>query len=258
MSVKRVRCILLLLALCTVTNLSFSAPERSAPPRVLYYMIGSNLESKKNAASADLLEILRAHPGEGTEIYVLAGGAQAWSLDRNMDRRITLLRPENGEFLAEPFPPELSMGEGDTLRLFLEQCAPAEGPWHLIFWGHGGGIPPAIGWDENHDDAWLSVAAIAETLSGMDHPPAVVGMDACGMCTAEVLQALSDCCSYFVANTAEETTEGWPHHMYLAELTGDPLHDAGKIRDAANIGQKRAGEPETTQAVSMQAYQHGQ
>lgn len=241
-----------------LTIISFSFAENPAPLRVLYYMIGSNLESKIEAASADLLEILRSRPGESTEIHVLAGGAEKWKLNPDMDRCVTLLRPENGIFLSEPFPPELSMGSGDTLQIFLEQCAPAQGPWYLIFWGHGGDNPAGIGWDENHGDAWLSVKVISEILSAMENPPAVIGMDACGMYTQEVLQELSECCCYFVANTAEETTEGWPHHLYLAELTGSAQSDAEKICDAANIGQRRVREPETARAVSMTEYQCNQ
>ena len=252
---QQLLCGFLLPMLIALTLLSASFSEEEGQLRVLYYMIGSNLESKKEAASADLLEILRSCPGENTEIHVLAGGAERWKLNPDMDRRVTLLRPEHGEFLSAPFPPELSMGSGETLRIFLEQCAPAEGSWHLIFWGHGGDRPAGIGWDENHEDAWLSVRVISEVLSAMKNPPTVVGMDACGMCTPEVLQELSDCCCYFVSDTAEETTEGWPHHVYLAELTGSPRHDAEKIRDAANIGQKRAGKPETTLAVRMKGYQ---
>ena len=86
---------------------------------LLVYMTGSDLESQGQAASRDLREMAEALPEGGIRLLVQTGGAASWGEGLPADRisRLEILpgRIETAESL-----PDQSMGEGDTLRDFLQ------------------------------------------------------------------------------------------------------------------------------------------
>ena len=86
---------------------------------LMLYMIGSNLETERGAATADLMEIAAAEYGENLKIVFQAGGAKAWSLKdiRGTDPGRYELRDGKIEFLGSAG--SVSMTDRKTLADFL-------------------------------------------------------------------------------------------------------------------------------------------
>ncbi len=211
------------------------AAEQQKDYTVLIYMIGSDLEGKSGAASADIDEItdtLKRSQGELDEcvsIVVEYGGSTEWKNSTLAKAGFLHGRFEltqNGiENLTEL--PATSMGDEAVLQEFLvygTQEYPAE-DYILIFWDHGEGPVRGYGCDELYRGDSLTLAEIGQSFisSGMEqyHFP-VVGFDACLMGGIETVYIMPDNVDYLVASAEEEPTDGW-NYAWLEILTGKEL-----------------------------------
>ena len=206
-----------------------SSLAEAGPFTLLVYMTGSDLESRGQAASGDLREMAAALPEDsGIRVLVQTGGALSWGEGLPADRinRLEILpgRTENAESL-----PNRSMGDGDTLRDFLQwgtAYAPAD-RYGLILWNHGAGPLMGICFDEQHLDGEgkkdaLSLGELGEALGQSpfrERKLAFLGMDACLMCSLETAAAVSPYAEYLIASQDMEPAGGWDY-SFLKGMTG--------------------------------------
>ena len=203
----------------------FHVDTASAKSAVLMlYMIGSNLESERGAATSDLKEIAAAESGDGLKIVLQAGGAKNWSLKdiKGTDPGRYELRDGKIEFLESAG--SVSMTDRKTLADFLafaKKNYPAD-RYILVFWDHGGGTRNGFGLDEVRRRSALSLKDIADTLkkSGMKFD--IVGFDACLMATLETACALEPYADYLLASEEYEPSEGWYYTDAVSALAKDP------------------------------------
>ena len=203
----------------------FHTDVSSAKTAVLMlYMIGSNLETERGAATADLMEIAAAEYAEGLKIVLQAGGAKRWSSKdiRGTDPGRYELKDGKIEFLESAG--SVSMTDRKTLADFLSftrKNYPAD-RYILVFWDHGGGTRNGFGLDEVRRRSALSLKDIADTLkkSGMKFD--IVGFDACLMATLEAACALEPCADYLLASEEYEPSEGWYYTDAVSALAKDP------------------------------------
>lgn len=202
---------------------------------VLLYIIGSDLESEKGAASNDIEEMrkaLKRSQGELDEcvnIVVEYGGSTEWKNSTLAEAGFLHGRFEltqNGiKNLTEL--PAASMGDGAVLQEFLTYGTreyPAEN-YILIFWNHGEGPIRGYGCDKLYQSDSLTLAEMEQsfTASGMEqyHFP-LVGFDACLMGGIETVYTMPDNVDYLVASAEEEPTDGWDYE-WLEILTQEEL-----------------------------------
>ena len=191
---------------------------------LMLYMIGSNLETERGAATADLMEIAAAEYGENLKIVFQAGGAKAWSLKdiRGTEPGRYELRDGKIEFLGSAGA--VSMTDRKTLVDFLSftrKNYPAD-RYILVFWDHGGGTRNGFGLDEVRRRSALSLKDIAETLKKSEMKFDVVGFDACLMATLETACALEPCADFLLASEEYEPSEGWYYTDAVSALAKDP------------------------------------
>ena len=203
----------------------FHTDVASAKSAVLMlYMIGSNLETERGAATADLKELAAAEYGENLKIVLQAGGAKAWSLKdiRGTEPGRYELRDGKIEFLGSAGA--VSMTDRKTLADFLSftrKNYPAD-RYILVFWDHGGGTRNGFGLDEVRRRSALSLKDIAETLKKSEMKFDVVGFDACLMATLETACALEPCADFLLASEEYEPSEGWYYTDAVSALAKDP------------------------------------
>ncbi len=191
---------------------------------LMLYMIGSNLESERGAATKDLEEIAAAEYGEHLKIVLQAGGAKHWALQdiRGTDPGRYELRNGKIEFLESAG--SVSMTDRKTLADFLtftRKNYPAD-RYILVFWDHGGGTRNGFGLDEVRRRSALTLKDIADTLkkSGMKFD--IIGFDACLMATLETACILEPCADFLLASEEYEPSEGWYYTDAVSALAKDP------------------------------------
>ena len=200
-----------------------------AEATVMVYLVGSDLETNNGAASADLLEMVNSgYDFEHKNLLVMTGGAKAWNKSTGISsQQLEVYRlGRRGLSRVSSFP-AASMGDGETLRAFLEYCCgsyPAES-YGLILWDHGGGPMIGCSQDELFNDA-LTLSELRQALSsspfGPENKLSFVGFDACLMSTAEVAWFLSDYAEYMIASEEIIPGNGWDY-SFLSQLGSGAL-----------------------------------
>ena len=96
-------------------------PRAAREYTVLIYMVGSNLETNRGAATSDLEEMLASGIDfTGNNIIVYTGGARKWSSNIPCDRNCLLdLSKGSGSWLAGMTDGSSDMGAPETLTEFL-------------------------------------------------------------------------------------------------------------------------------------------
>jgi hypothetical protein len=114
---------------------------------------------------------------------------------------------------------ERNTGNTRTLIDFVEwgvAAMPADN-YALVLWNHGGGID-GIAWDDTSGDH-LSIAELDAAMDAVSADIDVLGFDACLMASAEVMHAVGDSVSYFVASQELEGGDGWDYRDLLNDLS---------------------------------------
>ena len=126
-------------------------PEQATT--LMVYMVGSDLEAKVGAATADLEEM--ANSGidlSKHNVVVYAGGTPGWHNEVADPQKNTVLRLTESGFTEVASFPNVSMGDSRCLTEFLSYAAenyPAE-RYALILWDHGNGPVMGYGKDIRH------------------------------------------------------------------------------------------------------------
>lgn len=223
------RIILVCMAVSMLLLLAAGCQEKQEPPQgptttLMIYMMGSDLEPKAGAASADLEEI--ANSGidlSRNKVVVCAGGSPYWHNETVNQEQINILALEEQGFVTVSTMDSVSMGTPQLLSSFLNDCHekyPSD-QYALILWDHGNGPVLGYGKDILYGNDALLLAEIAqameESVFGGDNKLAWVGFDACLMASAELSCTMADYADYLIASQEIEPAFGWDY-SFLAQL----------------------------------------
>ncbi|MGN0631024.1 MAG: clostripain-related cysteine peptidase [Ruminococcus sp.] len=203
---------------------------------IMVYMVGSDLESRYGAATADLAEMEKALPDSGeNNIVVCAGGASAWQNSVISEDEQTLLHLENGAFKVVDTLDARNMGEAENLSSFIAQCMEHYDTdmYSLILWDHGAGPVLGYGVDENYNDI-LSLsemqAALENSVGKTGKKLEWIGFDACLMSSLEICDAFEPYANYLISSQETEPGWGW-NYEFLSSLSEPDM-------DGAHLGKE--------------------
>ncbi len=192
---------------------------------IMFYLLGSDLESDGGFASEDLYEILEADFGDNVNFIVMTGGSLYWYMDEVRSDTCQYWQVKDGELLPlESDLGLLNMTSPETLTNFVNYSAaafPAD-RYSLILWDHGGGTFSGFGSDENFPGSTLYLDSLDEAFAGCNVKFDIVGFDACLMGTAEVAMMLEPYADYLLASQELEPGIGWYYSDWLTEYSLDP------------------------------------
>lgn len=261
-AVKRLWSYVFLLALMIcAASLPALAEEDTAEWTVLFYICGSDLESKYAYATGNLQEIAtckRAESGEekyvelvqqamgdftprepmNVNILIQTGGSTAWhAQELGMDITTDALQrwrydaylseEEPGGFHLEQALPLNSMADPETLTDFIRwgrENYPAN-KYVLVLWGHGGGAKTGIFVDDLFDGDVLHLDELKSALlNGGTHFEALL-FDACMMANLETAQAIQDSADWMIGSEELVAGKGTAVDAWLQELIRMPECD---------------------------------
>lgn len=254
--------VLVILLVLSVPSVALG--ETPADWTVMVFLNGSDLESRAAAATADLLEMMRAGSTDRIHVVVETLGTDVWGNDvvnPETNQRFYVeqgtvgLNPvylddeEAVEHFAEfsrgnPEGPGLivleedlglrPVGDPETLVDFIIwtiERFPAK-RYALILWNHGAGSVIGYGLDERAEPSTLTLAglqhALAAAYARTGEVFELIGFDACLMATVEVASVVSPYARYFVASQEFEPASGWDYEAALLALAADPSMDGAE------------------------------
>jgi hypothetical protein len=238
----------LLLAACNTGNdddpIGAAQIAAKTPTRtVLVYMVGSDLESKHGAATADINEMLKVGSNQNLNIVITTGGANkdGWrEVKRFLIPKGTKTITSIKELTQLADLGDKNMGTSETLREFLDwgiKTYKAD-KYSLVFWDHGGGAVGGngtVGNDENKAGDALSLPEIKTAINSVTTLYKTkfdfIGFDTCLMATVETASMLVPYADYMVASEELEPGTGWNYTAWLSAISSKPsisTFDIGK------------------------------
>ena len=187
-------------------------------------MVGSDLEPKAGAASADLEEIATSGIDlSRNKVVVCAGGSPHWHNEQVNKDQINILALQEQGFTSVSTMERASMGTAEQLSSFLNYCYEnySSDEYALILWDHGNGPVMGYGKDILYGNDALLLSEMAQAMKSSvfseEKKLAWVGFDACLMASAELSCLLSDYANYLIASQEIEPAFGWDY-SFLAQL----------------------------------------
>ncbi len=224
---------------------------------LMIYMCGSDLESLRGAATADIEEVLKSDFNTNeANIILMAGGSAHWHNSSVPQDNTTIIakfeKPGKNHTLINVWPNAakneeaalLNMGDPDTLTFFLRYCLenyPAQ-EYALILWDHGMGPLGGICADELFDLDSLSLIELSDALKNASLPKKLswIGFDACLMSSAEVAFSMEPYADYMIASQNVEPATGWNYDFLNGiELDRDAWMTAQRIVKAYFDGENK-------------------
>lgn len=224
-------CVFLLFVLCICGPGCLASGESGGGTLLAIYMVGSDLESKGGAGTADLLDLVSGFsaPPEECRVVVAYGGAEKEGWRGMRIASITELRGAaadgvigNEDAFLEQYP-DANMGDPATLAGFLAYIDGFEGygQRYLILWDHGGGYE-GFGWDEVRDDDRLTLEELKAAFAAGESRYDIIGFDACLMSMIEVAGVLEPHAGLLLASEELEPGSGWEYAPIGRELSENP------------------------------------
>lgn len=221
----------------------FTSPQAEPTTKLMaVYLIGSDLESRGAAGTADLNEMVdglnQMTPAERRELdlVIAFGGAKkaGWEGVKWMNATQLLEDAKDGVYGNETGPDayiftdaNFNMAEQANLGRFLNYLASNHGfqkARFLVLWNHGGGFE-GYGHDENFN-RMLSVAEVEGALTQSDLPKLeLLGFDACLMANLEVAATLQNETRYLIASEELEPGHGWNYRYVVPNFVRKPIYD---------------------------------
>ena len=256
--------------LCLAAFTAGSEAENAELPEwtVMFYMCGSDLESRYGYATGNMNEIIGTHDlfatyakmpeayrmeaGEAgssqeknVQVVLQTGGCKAWHNNENgncttdYDIRTDVLQrwsydpyesSETSVIRLQDEVPLRSMADPETLTDFL-RWSEANYPakkYMLVLWDHGGGSRTGIFVDELFGNDIMGIYELAAALSESDRLETVL-FDACMMSNIETACAIKDSARWMIASEEVVTGKGTAISFWLKELCNRPEMDGMKL-----------------------------
>lgn len=208
---------------------------------VMEYIVGSDLEKKVGAASANIRMMQDAtKKGDALTFVLETGGSRRWftkGMDENSYGRYTV---KDGEVEKIEDRDIETMEEPSELEDFIKWTAknyPAD-RYMLVLWDHGGGVPYGYGVDDlkhREDEDYFHGLRISEIETSIKNAGVkfdVIGFDACLMQDIEIANAMEPYADYYLASEETEGGFGWFYtdaFGRLAENPGLSSEEFGKV-----------------------------
>ena len=294
---KRTGMILLLILLALLVCLPAAAEETETAPAagngneaewtVMFYMCGSDLESRYCYATGNLEEISKCEPPYNQSIQLAAkygyevtpdmlpnpgkvnviietGGCKAWHAQRlGLDISTRKLQrwsfeqireDGSGGFSLEEELPLASMADPETLQDYIAWSAekyPAK-RYALVLWDHGGGSKTGIFIDELYDNDTMYLYELGTALRNSGVHLNTILFDACLMANLETAVIIKDYADYMVASEEVVAGQGTAIGSWLQELYYAPTTDGKRLgRLICDTTQIKCAEIEDSQAAEM-------
>lgn len=211
-----------------------SSTTKTPTRTVLVYMVGSDLESKGGAATADINEMLKVGSTENLNIVITTGGAEkdGWkTVKRYLIPKGTKTITSIKELTAIADLGDKNMGDTATLRDFLDWGIKnySADKYSLVFWDHGGGAVGGngtVGNDETKGGDALSLPEIKQAINNVTTLYKTkfdfIGFDTCLMATVETANMLVPYADYMVASEELEPGTGWDYSAWLSAIKNNP------------------------------------
>ena len=228
---------------------------------VMFYMCGSDLESKHGFATGNLEEILLCHPYNvirevmetgspetpsclPVNVVVQTGGSKEWhaqevGMDIATDRlqrwvlhqieRIDYKEANSFDLAAEL--PTASMSKPETLSDFIRWSAenyPAK-KYALVLWGHGGGAKTGLFVDELFDGDILYLDELNRAMEGGGVHFELVLFDACLMASLETACAIQPYARWMMGSEEVAAGKGTAMSGWLQQLYYTPQWDGERL-----------------------------
>ena len=260
-----------LLALACAAALLCAAPaladegEGQAEWTVMFYMCGSDLESRYGYASENLKEIAECTPYfnfsehellpgdwdlvdetdrcglDGVNVVVETGGCKQWHTEElGMDVDTSALQrwhflidldSEDRDYILDETLPLQSMADPQTLEDFIRWSAanyPAK-KYALVLWDHGGGSKSGLFVDELFDNDMMALDELGAALRESGVYMECVLLDACLMANIETACAIGDSARWMVASEEVVGGRGTAVGEWMQQLCYIPEMDGGAL-----------------------------
>ena len=242
------------------------AEESSLPEwTVMFYMCGSDLESRYGYASSNLVEIANSHdlatlyqdqaerlgldngdPSREVNVVLQTGGCREWhngektAKTTDTEIRTDVLQRWHYDPYEDPADavirlrqelPLQSMSDPETLTDFIRWTAqeyPAE-KYMLVLWDHGGGSRTGIFVDELFDGDILYLYELGQALENAGVTMEAILFDACLMANLETACMIKDYAHWMIASEEVVTGEGTAIGEWLKELSTRPEMDGRRL-----------------------------
>ena len=251
----------LLLLLIPVLLLSFcalSVAEESEEMEwtIMFYLCGSDLESKYSYGLTNIEDILGCYPffnfyetsPEETDrfadheldvnIVFETGGCKEWHGDLGIDSQsLQRWRYEvdpggwKNKLVLEQTLPLQSMADPETLSDFVRWSVsnyPAK-KYLLVLWDHGGGSKTGLFLDELFGGDFMNLKELGEALRSSGVHLDLVLFDACMMGNLETAYAIRDSADWMVASEEVVAGRGTAINKWLQELIYTPNRTAEEL-----------------------------
>lgn len=226
---RRAILFLILFTLLFCPCITYAQADSYSSFTLLIYMAGGDLESRGQAATSDILEMVDSlQPDCGIRILLQAGGAETWNLDIDPSKT-TRIEITSGSWDKIEENNSLNMADAQTLEDFLKwgySYAPAD-QYGLILWNHGAGPLLGVCLDELHPDPVTGRDSLSmiELESALQSSPfqhkklAFIGFDACMMNSMEIASLASPFAEYMIGSQEITPPTGWDY-SFLNNLSG--------------------------------------
>ena len=191
-----------------------------AEKTIMLYIVGSDLETKDNAAAYDFTEMVAASYSDDVKLVMQTGGCRDWYFDEMKDGEVQRYEIRNGKIEWLEDLGIQNMIDENTLSDFIQYSAanyPAE-DYILVLWDHGGGVPIGFGKDENFPGDMMYDFELHNALSKGGVMFETIVFDCCNMCTLEVAMAIKDYAKYMVAAESYVAGIGLYYTSWLSDV----------------------------------------
>lgn len=201
-----------------------AAPNDASGARgltLMVYIIGSDLEGRNGAATADIVEMMGSgFDFQNNNLVIMTGGTTQWRKTTGIPNDALTIYEVGKQALTEAAQFKLaSMGAAETLTGFLDYCHknyPAN-EYALILWNHGAGPMGGYGVDTNFGNDGLTLFEMRQAMHqspfGGENKLSFVGFDACLMASVETAYIMQDYAEYMIASEETMPEQGFDYRF---------------------------------------------
>lgn len=191
---------------------------------ILFYAVGSDLESQQGRLTADLEEIIRGQPNINTKILIQTGGTLNYHNPYMTDGASERFEVSEGQLKKHESRIQTDASDPKTLRDFLvwgKTVAPSE-RYILVLWDHGYGTMGGFGADELNERKTMKVSELSGAIDASDMYFDLIVFDACLMGTVETAYALRNHGRYLIASEDSTPAGGLYYTTWIGALERNP------------------------------------